>query len=126
MKKRTKQFAIDILKFCAKLPNTPEFRACRNQLVRSGTSPGTNYRAACRAKSTADFINKLKIVEEETDESQYWLEIIVAIGPQYRDEALLLWKEADEIVAMTVHSIKKSREKLKKKKESKKYKWSTS
>ena len=101
------------MEFCAKLPTAPKFLACRNQLVRSGTSPGTNYRAACRAKSTVDFINILKIVEEETDESQYWLEIVVAIGPQYRDEALQLWKEADEIVAMTVYSIKKNREKLK-------------
>ena len=116
MKSRTKKFAIDVLKLCASLPKTSEFRALRNQLVRSGTSPGANYRAACRAKSTADFINKMKIVEEETDESQYWLELIVAMDESYRKQVTPLWKEADQILAMVVTSIKRSRDKLKQEK----------
>ena len=119
MKLRTKNFAIEVLKLCVTLPQTSEFRALRNQLVRSGTSPGANYRAACRAKSTADFINKLKIVEEETDESQYWLEIIVAIDESYRKQVTPLWKEADEILAITVSSIKKNRDKLQQEKNKK-------
>ncbi len=113
MKKRTKKFAVDCLRLCATLPKDPEFRAVRNQLVRSATSTGANYRAACRAKSTADFINKLKIVEEETDESQFWLEIIVELNPDFRDKVKGLWREANEIVAMTVAAIKRNREKLK-------------
>ena len=83
-------------------------------MVRSGTSPGANYRAACRGKSSPDFINKLKMVEEELDETQYWLELFVAILPEMRGEVAPLWKEADELLAIIVASIKTSRETNKK------------
>ena len=76
MKIRTKSFALRILKLIEALPETRSGRIVANQLGRSGTSVGANYRAACRAKSTADMIAKLSIVEEESDESAFWLEIV--------------------------------------------------
>jgi four helix bundle protein len=77
LKKRTKQFALRVLKLVAALPNTVAGRAIGGQLVRSGTSVGSNYRAACRGRSRAEFIAKLGIVEEEADESGYWMEVII-------------------------------------------------
>ncbi len=82
-----------------------------NQLIRSSSSPGANYRAACRAKSTADFINKLKIVEEELDESIFFLELIDHFNEEYSEENKLIIKEANELLAITVQSIKTSRAK---------------
>lgn len=80
--------------------------ALARQIVRSGTCIGTNYRAACRAKSTADMINKLKIVEEESDETAYWLEIIVEAGYLSLEKVSPIARETNEILAMTVASIK--------------------
>ena len=77
LKKRTKQFALRILKLVEALPNTIAGRTIGGQLARSGTSVGSNYRAACRGRSRAEFIAKLGIVEEEADESAYWLELII-------------------------------------------------
>jgi four helix bundle protein len=77
LKKRTKQFALRILKLVAALPNTVAGRAIGGQLVRAGTSVGANYRAACRGRSKAEFIAKLGVSEEEADESGYWMEVIV-------------------------------------------------
>ncbi|MFC3415484.1 four helix bundle protein [Algoriphagus hitonicola] len=74
MQHRTKPFAIDVWYLCQKLPYSREFNSIAGQLIRASTSVAANYRAACRAKSTPDFINKLKIVEEEADESQFFLE----------------------------------------------------
>ena len=74
---RTKQFAVTTVQFCKELPNTVEFRVIKHQIIKSATSVGANYRAACRGKSNADMINKLKIVEEEADETLYWMELIV-------------------------------------------------
>ena len=76
MKTRTKQYAKRIIKLCRSLPETHEGRIISDQLFRAGTSVGANYRAACRARSRADFISKLGVVLEEADESLYWLEII--------------------------------------------------
>ena len=76
------------------------------QLIRSGTSIGANYRVACRAKSTADMINKMKIVEEESDETGYWLELLVEAEIIPQNQIALIYKETDEILAMTVTSIK--------------------
>jgi four helix bundle protein len=78
LKARLKEFALRILALCDALPNTRSGRAIANQLVRSGTSPGANYRAACRARSVADFVGKLAIAEEEMDESYYWLDLIIS------------------------------------------------
>jgi four helix bundle protein len=77
LKKRTKLFALRVLNLAAALPNTIEGRAIRGQLVRAGTSVGANYRASCRARSQAEFIAKIGIVEEESDDSGYWLELII-------------------------------------------------
>ena len=76
LKRKTQAFAEDVIKFIETLPDTRAVRVVSHQLLRSSTSVGANYRSACKAKSTADFINKTIIVEEEADESIYWLELI--------------------------------------------------
>ncbi len=78
----------------------------KNQIVRSGSSSAANYRAACRAKSDADYIYKMTIVEEELDETQFWLEFAVGIKEDYRTEVSPLWKEGDELIRIVVSSIK--------------------
>ncbi len=102
---RTKALGVRIVKMVGALPDSPAAAVIGKQILRSGTSVGANYRAACRARSNADMIAKLKIVEEEADETLYWLELLVEaeIVPQNRLESLI--KETDEIVAMTVSSI---------------------
>jgi len=107
--KRTKGFAIDCWKFCEKVPKSREYNAFVNQLIRSSSSVGANYRASQRAKSTADFINKLKIVEEEVDESVYWLEIFEEVMPESSNEIDILKKEGNELLAITVASINTAR-----------------
>ena len=77
LKKRTKRFALRILKLVSALPNNLQGRTVGGQLVRAGTSVGANYRAACRGRSRAEFIAKIGIVEEEADESAFWLELII-------------------------------------------------
>ena len=76
LEKRTKKFAIDIIKLSASLPSTTEGRVIRNQITKSGTSIGANYREANRARSKADFLNKISIAESEASETEYWIEII--------------------------------------------------
>jgi len=105
LKKRMKTFAVDCWKFCSKVSNTREYNAFVNQLIRSSSSVGANYRACQRAKSTNDFINKLKIVEEEVDESIYWLEIFREVLPNSINEISILEKEGKELLAITVASI---------------------
>ena len=109
MKKRTKEFAKNIIKLCRKLPDNREGKLIGNQIFRSGTSVAANYRAACRARSRAEFISKLAIVEEEADETLFWLELIKEM--EILDNTLLdsLMKENDEIIAIIVSSIKTSR-----------------
>ena len=77
LEKRTRQFAVKIIRLSVLLPSTPEARVIRNQMTKSGTSIGANYREANRARSKADFKNKIKICESEASETQYWLEVIV-------------------------------------------------
>ncbi len=93
------------LKLIEELPDTPAGRIIQRQLGKCSTSVGANYRAACRAKSKADFVGKLGIVEEEADESVYWLEILrdLGLGPQSIVKALLV--EGNEILAIVVSSI---------------------
>ena len=109
LKERFKQFAIDIILFGKMIPKQQEYYNLKGQVFRAGTSPAANYRAACRAKSGPDWVNKLKIVEEELDETQLWLEVIVAVFPRVKDQARKLWKEADELLRITVSSINTSR-----------------
>jgi four helix bundle protein len=105
-KARTKKLAVAIIKQVEKLPRSLAADVIGKQVIRSSTSIGANYRAACRAKSTPDMINKMKIVEEESDETQYWLELLVEAGLAPKDQIASLYKETDEILAMTVASIK--------------------
>ena len=107
--RRTKTFAIDCWKFCERVPKTREYNAFVNQLIRSSSSVGANYRASQRAKSSADFINKLKIVEEEVDESVYWLEIFEEVLPNCTNEIETLKKEGKELLAITIASINTAR-----------------
>lgn len=116
MKNRTKEYAIAIALFCENLPERKIFRPYVNQLIRSSSSVGANYRAACRAKSTADFINKLKIVEEECDETMYFMELIAELNNSQKGVIKNLWKEGNEILSIIVASIKTSRLKQRKSK----------
>ncbi len=106
IKKRTKNIGLEIIKLKDELPKKPSAWAISNQIIRSSTSIGANYRAACRAKSTADFINKLKIVEEETDETHYWLEILEESFMVSTTRIQALKIEVNEILSITVASIK--------------------
>ena len=105
-KARTKKLAVAIIKQVDKLPRSLATDVIAKQLIRSDTSIGANYRAACRAKSTPDMINKLKIVEEESDETEYWLELLTEAGLVSQSQIADIYKETDEILAMTVASIK--------------------
>ena len=106
LKKRTKQFALRILKLVAALPKTIAGRTIGNQLARSGTSVAANYRAACRGRSKAEFIAKLGVVEEEADESALWLELIIEGDLLKRELVQPLWNEANELVAIMTSSRK--------------------
>jgi four helix bundle protein len=106
LKKRTKEFALRIVKLVSALPNTTAGRVIGNQLLRSGTSVGANYRAACRAKSKSDFVYKISIVEEEADESSFWLELIIESELMRKSKIASLLKEADELTAIFVSTNK--------------------
>jgi four helix bundle protein len=109
MKTRTKAFANRVVKLCAALPDHWIARTLGRQLLSSGTSVGANYRAVCRAKSTADFINKLRVVEEECDESLFWMELLADNGLVKVSRLGALMREADEILAIIVSSAKTAR-----------------
>lgn len=111
MKNRTQKFAIDCWHLCSKFQKSREYDAYCRQLIRCSSSVGSNYRAACRAKSDADFINKLKIVEEEADESMYFLEMFLIISDKEHQEINRLLKEANELLSIVVASIKTMRNK---------------
>src|SRR5215467_4537137 len=105
-KDRTKRLGLRFIELVEELPKTRTADVLGRQLIRSGTSIGANYRSACRGRSAADVIAKFRIVEEEADESIYWLELLVEsnLVPSTRVEKLL--RETDEIIAMTVASIR--------------------
>lgn len=105
LKKRTKLFAISTARFCKSLSYDHITRSYIDQDVRSSASVGANYRAACRAKSKPDFINKMRIVEEEADESLYFFELIVEFYPERKPDLRSLYKEGNELLSMTVRSI---------------------
>jgi four helix bundle protein len=106
LKNRTKQFSLLILKLAEKLPFSISTRIVINQIVKSATSVGANYRAVCRARSDREFVAKLNIVLEEADESQYWLEIISEMQWINQSELDSLQKEAGELVAVFVSTLK--------------------
>jgi len=105
MKKRTKEFAKRVIKVCRELPKTEEGRLIRNQLFRSGTSVGSNYRAACRGRSKADFVSKLGIVLEETDETLYWFELVVETDIMKAARLVPIMNESKQLIAIFVASL---------------------
>jgi four helix bundle protein len=110
LKDRTKRFAVDVIRLCRELPTTLDGRTVGSQMIRSGTSVGANYRASCRARSRSEWKSKLGIVEEEADETLFWLEVCVEaeLIPEPRAKALL--KEADELTAIFVASLKTAKD----------------
>ena len=106
---RTRLYALRVIRLVESLPRGRTADVIGRQLVRCATSVGANYRAACRARSTNDFIAKLKIVEEEGDESLYWLSLLVDAEFLSEQQVRGLTKEGNEIVAMTVASVKTAR-----------------
>jgi len=100
LKKRTRDFAVRVVQLFRALPNCSEARVVGQQLLRSGTSVAANYRAACKARSPADFISKLGIVEEEADETVFWLEFLVETGLMRRERMLSLTDEAKQLTAI--------------------------
>jgi len=106
LKDRTKAFALRVLKLVDTLPDTRSGRVLANQLGRSGTSVGANYRAVCRSRSAAEMISKLSVVEEEADESAFWMELVVDHGLLAGGKLTALLREAGELTAIMVASRK--------------------
>ena len=105
LKERFKKYAIQIAFFVLKLPYNIVNKNYSDQLNRSASSSAANYRAALRGKSAADFLNKLKIVEEELDESLFFLELIEVINPNFKEHIAELYKEGNKLLAIIVSSI---------------------
>jgi four helix bundle protein len=109
LKIRTKLFALTIIKLIEDLPGTKAGHTIGNQIIRSGTSVAANYRTACRARSNADFISKITIVEEECDETLFWLELIVEAELLRKEKLDAIIREADELTATFTASGKTAR-----------------
>lgn len=109
---RILKFAADCWQLCTRFPLFREYNAYCNQLIRCSSSVGANYRAACRGKSDKDFINKLKIVEEEEDESMYFIELLLEVADKEHTEMKRLHKEANELLSITVASINTVRKRI--------------
>ncbi len=106
MKERTKRFALHVIRLCRTLPKSSESTIISRQLMRSATSVGANYRAVCRARSTPDFVSKLGVVLEETDESLFWIDLLADAGITSQDKVGMLRTEANELVAIFVTSLR--------------------
>lgn len=111
LQQRTKRFAPNVFEFCDELPSKPSCWVVRKQLLRSASSVAANYRATCRAVSKKAFVAKLAIVEEEADESLFWLEMLEEMDVGNPSKVQKLKSEADQLVAITVASKKTSRQK---------------
>jgi four helix bundle protein len=109
LKARTKKFALDVILYCRTLPSGDEFQIIRRQLIRAATGTASNYRAAQRAKSKADFISNLGDAEEEADESLFWLECLAELASREHTELTRLLNEANELVAILTSSRKTAR-----------------
>lgn len=109
LKQRTKQFALRTIKLAGSLPNSAVARTIANQLLRSATSVGANYRSACRGRSKLDFIAKAGIALEEADESLYWMELLAESKIVPAEKLQDLMKEANELIAIFTASIKTAR-----------------
>lgn len=109
LRKRTKEFALKIIKLVESLPKGRIANVIGNQLLRSATSVGANYRTASRARSQADFIAQMGIVEQKVDESLFWMELLLEAEIVKQNKLEWLMKETDEIIAMVVSSINTAR-----------------
>lgn len=112
MKLRLRNFALQIVSLVNDMPPTIAGNAIARQIIRSGTSPAANYRAACLGKSDKDFLNKLKMVEEELDETMHWLDMIVGSGMIEKERVLPLYQENQELFRIVVSSILTVRRRL--------------
>jgi four helix bundle protein len=110
LRRRTMDYALRILRLCAKLPNTPEAQAIRRQLIKSGTSPGAHYREACRARSTAEFKSKMNGGLQELDESAYWLELLIYSKIHDTSETHDLARETEELTRIFVTCIRNAKD----------------
>ncbi len=106
MKARTRAFALRVIRLAESFPNKPTANVIRNQMLRCGPSVGANYRAACRAKSRPDFVSKMGTVEEEADETMYWIELSIDADIIKRSRVDTLLEEANEILSIVVSSIR--------------------
>jgi four helix bundle protein len=109
LRARTKSYALRMIRMYQKLPKSGEAKVIGNQVLRSGTSVGAQYREACRAKSPADFVNKMEGSLQELDESAYWLELLVDAEIVPAAKLADLQKESDELIAIFVASINTSK-----------------
>ena len=109
LEERTKEFALRILRLSAAMPKSPEALVVRNQITKSGTSVGANYREANRARSWADFMNRIKICESEASETQYWLELIIAAGWLPKEKVAKAHNECSELLAVFTTIARKKR-----------------
>jgi len=100
LERRTRKFAVQIIRLSVTLPSTPEARVVRNQLTKCGTSVGANYREANRSRSKADFKNKITICESEASETQYWLEVILEVGWKSYNQVKSEYEECSELLAI--------------------------
>lgn len=112
LKTKTKSIAISVAKLCQKLPVNKINNTYIGQILRSSASTAANYRAACRGKSTKDFVYKLQVVEEETDETMFFLEMLGEFNEKFRPEMRLIYKETEIVLKIIVASIKTSQKKL--------------
>ena len=106
LKGRTKMFSIMVINLAEKMPSTISTRVVLNQIVKSATSVGANYRAVCRARSDREFVAKMNIVLEEADETLFWLEIIIDKEWLNKSDVEPIWKEGNELTAIFVSSLK--------------------
>jgi len=112
LKNRTKQFTINILNFAESLEYSIVKKIIINQIAKSGSSVGANYRSACRGRSDAEFLSKMNIVLEETDETLFWLEVVTEMNWKNNDDLKILLKEANELTAIFVTIIKNTKNRI--------------
>ena len=106
LKLRTNNFSLMVIDLVERMPNSISIKVIANQIVKSGTSVGANYRAVCRARSDREFVSKMNIVLEEADETLFWIEIIMAKQWVSNLELEVIWKEGNELTAIFVSSLK--------------------
>lgn len=112
MQLRTRNLALEVISLCNQLSRSTPNQIISKQLIRASCSVGANYRAVARAKSTADFINKLYVVEEEADEALFWLELLLELEPGFKDKILACSSEMNEILSIVVTSRKTAKRNL--------------